>query len=588
MPHAPLPEATSSPRSAPAGGGPLRPQGASGPQSTIRPVNRLRLVMMLTDPLLVPATLGVVALSLPGISNLDLFQAVGLSLVPTTMLGFRLAGAYGSNVTHNLAEACLRALAGLTIVIGLTVLGIYMLQIGGSLSRLVILLWALLSALAVIGLRLVMFQVRSVLHARGRLMHRVLLVGASAPCLAFARHLHQHPQEGLRVSGILSDELRLRTQDHRGIPVGNLDELEAYALQHAPHQVVVCTTIGDAHLVGAVMRTLLPMSIPVHLAPDFTDLPVFCLRAAEVAGKPVLCLSDSPLSDRAMLLKAIEDKVLALVFLLLASPVMLGVAIAIKCVSPGPVLFVQPRHGLGGRPIRVFKFRTMHYQAPAPATAAVAPAATAVGRDALVPKSVRGMARTPLPHQEAAFDPRDPESSGVVVLQAGGVGSQELRRLPLGPPASFPTPPPRAQPTPLPDQPRAAGDLTPDDFKQATTDDPRIFPLGRFLRRSSLDELPQFLNVLRGDMSIVGPRPHAIRHNEQYAVDIANLMRRHFVKPGITGLAQISGARGETRTLEDMRKRIQYDLDYIRTWTLWLDLKIIVLTVIKGFVNRQP
>jgi putative colanic acid biosynthesis UDP-glucose lipid carrier transferase len=135
---------------------------------------------------------------------------------------------------------------------------------------------------------------------------------------------------------------------------------------------------------------------------------------------------------------------------------------------------------------------------------------------------------------------------------------------------------------------RMVGDLAPDHFVQATTDDPRIFPLGRLLRRTSLDELPQFLNVLRGDMSIVGPRPHAVRHNQQFIIEISDLMRRHLVKPGITGLAQISGARGETRTVHDMRARIGFDLNYIRNWSLLLDLRIISLTIVHGFVNRQP
>ena len=141
---------------------------------------------------------------------------------------------------------------------------------------------------------------------------------------------------------------------------------------------------------------------------------------------------------------------------------------------------------------------------------------------------------------------------------------------------------------PMPVVERAVGDLRPDDFRQATSNDPRITPLGRFLRKTSLDELPQFLNVLMGDMSIVGPRPHAIRHNEQYTHTIAELMRRHYVKPGITGLAQINGARGETRTIRDMRRRIHYDLAYIRNWSLWLDLRIIFMTPFRGFVNNQP
>ncbi|MET2851329.1 undecaprenyl-phosphate glucose phosphotransferase [Vibrio owensii] len=122
--------------------------------------------------------------------------------------------------------------------------------------------------------------------------------------------------------------------------------------------------------------------------------------------------------------------------------------------------------------------------------------------------------------------------------------------------------------------------------KQATKNDPRVTKFGAFIRRTSLDELPQFFNVLQGRMSIVGPRPHAVAHNEEYRTIVSRYMLRHKVKPGITGLAQISGYRGETDTLEKMEKRVEYDLRYIRTWSLWLDIKIIFLTVFKGFVGK--
>ncbi|MET0857060.1 MAG: exopolysaccharide biosynthesis polyprenyl glycosylphosphotransferase, partial [Telluria sp.] len=114
---------------------------------------------------------------------------------------------------------------------------------------------------------------------------------------------------------------------------------------------------------------------------------------------------------------------------------------------------------------------------------------------------------------------------------------------------------------------------------QARRDDQRFTPIGAFLRRSSLDELPQFINVLQGRMSIVGPRPHAISHNEQYRKLIKGYMLRHKVKPGITGWAQVNGLRGETATLDKMQARIQYDLDYLRSWSVWLDLWIILKTV---------
>jgi putative colanic acid biosynthesis UDP-glucose lipid carrier transferase len=123
--------------------------------------------------------------------------------------------------------------------------------------------------------------------------------------------------------------------------------------------------------------------------------------------------------------------------------------------------------------------------------------------------------------------------------------------------------------------------------RQATRNDPRVTPFGAFLRRTSLDELPQFFNVLQGTMSIVGPRPHAVTHNKEYRQIIKAYMVRHKVKPGITGWAQVNGHRGETDTVEKMRARVEYDLQYLRNWSLGLDLKIIVATIRVLFFDRQ-
>lgn len=126
-----------------------------------------------------------------------------------------------------------------------------------------------------------------------------------------------------------------------------------------------------------------------------------------------------------------------------------------------------------------------------------------------------------------------------------------------------------------------------DEVKQATKGDLRVTRFGSFLRKTSLDELPQFINVLQGTMSIIGPRPHAVAHNEFYRGQIRGYMLRHKVKPGITGLAQISGYRGETDTFDKMDGRIQYDLEYIRSWSLMLDCKIFVKTIFRGFMSKQ-
>jgi len=126
-----------------------------------------------------------------------------------------------------------------------------------------------------------------------------------------------------------------------------------------------------------------------------------------------------------------------------------------------------------------------------------------------------------------------------------------------------------------------------DIVTQATKNDPRITPIGAFLRKTSLDELPQFINVLQGKMSIVGPRPHALAHNEYYKDLVESYMWRHKVKPGITGWAQVNGHRGETDTLEKMKNRVEHDLWYLENWSLVLDLKIIFLTILHGFCHKN-
>jgi putative colanic acid biosynthesis UDP-glucose lipid carrier transferase len=125
------------------------------------------------------------------------------------------------------------------------------------------------------------------------------------------------------------------------------------------------------------------------------------------------------------------------------------------------------------------------------------------------------------------------------------------------------------------------------DKKQATKFDARITPIGKFLRRTSLDEMPQFLNVFLGHMSVVGPRPHMLRHTVEYKAVIDKFMVRHFLKPGITGWAQVNGLRGETRLVQQMEKRVRYDIDYLENWSVALDVEIIFLTVINALKGED-
>jgi putative colanic acid biosynthesis UDP-glucose lipid carrier transferase len=515
----------------------------------VRPVDRLRLLLTIADPLVVAGAL-VLCGYLGSVAGVGLIHGLAAAMLPTTVLFFPLCGAYGSTALSGPLRACLQSLWALCVVTTMAVLAMVLITSPAIAFDPLFTLWPMIAASGLCILRLAALAMHHLRHRHGGMQQRVLLVGPTDRCESFSRHLAENPGLGMLVIGVCSDDLIL---DAGVVPASPLEDCAVVAQQLEAQRIFICSGLDDRALVVDVLRSTLHLAIPVHLAPDLSDLPVFCLRAGELAGRPVLNLSDSPLSDASLAIKWIEDKVLGTIFLLIATPVMLGVAAAIKVVSPGPVLFSQPRHGLGGREFRVLKFRTMHHGGAPPPRPPAVPIRTA-------------MESRLLPNQPSDADedlsPQDPSTT------SGGVAvAQRLAR----------TPPKRM-----------VGDLAPDHFVQATTDDPRIFPLGRLLRRTSLDELPQFLNVLRGDMSIVGPRPHAVRHNQQYIIEISDLMRRHLVKPGITGLAQISGARGETRTVHEMRARIGYDLNYIRNWSLLLDLRIISLTIVHGFVNRQP
>lgn len=269
-------------------------------------------------------------------------------------------------------------------------------------------------------------------------------------------------------------------------------ELLGYIKEKSIDEVWITMPLEKASFLKEVMNMLSFCTCIVRLVPDIFGTYLINYSVTEIAGLPVVNLRDTPMSGFNQLVKWIEDKLCAVVILLLTSPILVIVAIAVKYSSKGPVFFKQERYGLDGKSFKVLKFRSMKV------------------------------------HQESR------------------------------------------------------GQVT-----QATKNDNRITKVGAFIRRTSLDELPQIFNVLLGNMSLVGPRPHAAEHNEYYKNLVPGYMQRHLIKPGITGWAQVNGFRGETNTLEKMQKRVEYDLYYIENWSLALDLKIIFLTIFKGFVHKN-
>jgi putative colanic acid biosynthesis UDP-glucose lipid carrier transferase len=480
--------------------------------------------------------------------------ALLLVMFPASMIALHLSGTYSAMRGMNLNRWCGRAMVAMCLILGLFLVVVYGLQISQSFSRQVVLGWFAVSTALLMASRAVLFRTLTEMFRRGYGMERVVLAGSSNHSLRFARHLGAHPDLGMKVvatalsesgtgaegrnteqytrrrpdsaapaeePGVGDDALdmrasravaALRTDEHAGIQL-MLSDLPEFLSKNQVDRVVICGKLGDRKLLMEVMNQLLTFPIPVQYALDYSAVAIFSLRMIDCGGQPLMDLSASPLSESSKLLKWIEDMVLATIILICASPIMVAVAIAVRLSSPGPILFIQERHGLGGKPVRIYKFRTMYTPKPPPP-------------EALKPREKGGSA----------------DSGGEYV--AADAPAQHM--------------------------------------------DPRVTKIGNFLRKTSLDEFPQFINVLKGDMSIVGPRPHPINLNNKFVKNISDLMRRHYVKPGITGLAQISGARGDASTVRRMRKRVNYDLEYIRHWSLWLDLKIIALSALKGLYNKEP
>ncbi|WP_210397621.1 undecaprenyl-phosphate glucose phosphotransferase [Motiliproteus sediminis] len=347
-----------------------------------------------------------------------------------------------------------------------------------------------------LGLVLSRFLMRGFLgfiRENGLNSRRIVIVGADELGQRVATTLLTENWIGLQVAGFFTDDESPSLSTFlRPIPIlGDLQACPEYVRCEKIDQVWICLPLEEEKRMRTLFQSLDDVPVDLRFVPDIFGFQLINHSVSEIAGLPVIDLSASPMDGIHRVLKAIEDRVLAAIILLLISPVLAAIALAIKATSPGPVIFKQRRYGINGEMIKVYKFRSMTVQ-----------------------------------------------DNGAVV-------------------------------------------------KQAQKNDARITPLGAFLRRTSLDELPQFFNVLQGRMSIVGPRPHAVAHNEEYKGLIGGYMKRHLVKPGITGWAQINGWRGETDTLDKMEKRVEFDLYYIENWSLWFDLKIIFLTIFKGFVNKN-
>jgi putative colanic acid biosysnthesis UDP-glucose lipid carrier transferase len=372
-----------------------------------------------------------------------------------------------------------RLLVRWTTVVAVLLFGAFAFKVSAELSRRVVLTWFIATPIALAASQ----AVRQRAHwfaAHGDKAPRHIIIGVNEVGFELARRL---PAGGFlgyfdfrsfdRLSYALGpDELR-----------GHCKDVADYVRAHAVNVVYIALPISNVPRMCELINALRDTTASVFFVPDAFAFDLIQGRLVEIDGMPALSICDTPFYGMDAVLKRSMDLAFAGVAVVVASPLMLVIAVAVKLTSKGPIIFRQRRYGLNGDEIQVYKFRSM------------------------------------------------------LAIEDGEV------------------------------------------IRQATRSDSRVTAVGRVIRKTSLDELPQLFNVLRGTMSLVGPRPHAVAHNEEYRKLISGYMIRHKVRPGITGLAQVHGLRGETDTLEKMAERVRIDLEYLRRWSPALDIVILFRTV---------
>lgn len=425
------------------------------------------------------------AYNLRGLENAELYLPAGLVALPLYFLiggGARVGG--GASAVERFQDIR-QALAAWTLTFAGLLLIAWTAKVTADYSRLVVGSWALFGAVGLAGWRLL-----------PRLAERwdrnaaenppAAVAGSGEKARRFARFFQSTPAFGTALAGCFSesdgDKPPSGADDFPAPVLGDLKDLVERAGKGEFSSIFVALRPEAEESGRRLVAELCDTPAAVYVVPSAHAEEIAHARWVDCGGLPLVSIFETPYEGFNSWIKRGEDLLLAVLMLLVAAVPMLAVSAAVKLTSPGPVLFRQRRHGMDGREIRVFKFRTMN------------------------------------------------------VAQDGA------------------------------------------DVVQAVRGDSRYTPIGEFLRRTSLDELPQIFNVLRGDMSVVGPRPHAVSVNQQYRKLIPGYMLRHRVRPGITGWAQIHGLRGSDSP-ENMEKRVRYDLWYLARWSLWLDLWIVARSV---------
>ena len=459
------------------------------PAPAISPVVTAGLVRAAEFALIVGLGAGLHVTLLRGVVPFGLTYAGAVVAVAALALAaFQAAGTYRIAAFRAFFKTALKISAGWMLAFLLVATGLVLAKVADHYSR----LWLAAYFAGGIGLLLTgRFVLSGVIVAqtrKGRFDRRTAIVGGGKAAEELIAALETQSESGIRIVGVFDDRNDDRSTDVvAGYPkLGSVNDLVAYARTTRLDLIVFTIPISAEGRILQMLSKLWVLPIDIRLSAHATKLRLRPRSYSYLGSVPVLDVFDRPIADWDVVMKTVFDRTVGLAMLVALAPVMIGVALAVKLTSRGPVFFRQKRHGFNNELIDVFKFRSMYVDA-CDATAA----------------------------------------------------------------------------------------------KMVTKGDARVTPVGRFIRKTSLDELPQLFNVIKGDLSLVGPRPHALQAkaaNTLYDQVVDGYFARHKVKPGITGWAQVNGWRGETDTSEKLQRRVEHDLYYIENWSVLFDLQILMTT----------
>ena len=415
--------------------------------------------------------------------------AAAICFVPAATIAIAQAtGAYRLQAMRAFVRVAIRMAAALTTTFLVLAALLVFTKLADQTSRLWLATYYAGGLILLLGGRAVLSRYVQAQTRAVRFDRRTAIVGGGDAGETLIAALSAQPDSGLRIVGVFDDRTDDRARDTvAGVPkLGNVDDLVTYARSHPLDLIVFTIPISAEGRILQMLAKLWVLPIDIRLSAHAAKLRLRPRSYSYLGSVPVLDVFDKPIADWDVVMKAAFDRCVALLALVALSPLMLGVALAVKFTSRGPVLFKQKRHGFNNELIEIYKFRSLY------------------------------------------VDQCDPTASKIV-----------------------------------------------------TKNDSRVTPVGRFIRKSSMDELPQLFNVLKGDLSLVGPRPHAVESRQAdtlYEQVVDGYFARHRVKPGITGWAQVNGWRGGTDTPEKLQRRVEHDLHYIENWSVLLDLRILLRT----------